>query len=239
MSEMPRLETGILLIDVDRKFCELMSNYLRLHAFDIQCAHSGRSGLDALRAGGFALVLLDIFLPDINGIEVLRRLRAECETPVVILSAHNEEADRIATLEMGADDYVPKTFSSRELLARIRAVLRRRAATGGGERRPSSGQDILRVRGLELRDSTKEVFLDGEPVNLTTAEFQLLFTMAAEPGRIFTREHLMVCSVERDYDKSDRSIDVRIASLRHKLGDSSHTPRYIRTWRGLGYSVIK
>lgn len=239
MSEARREETEILLIDDDLKFCDLMGNYLKLHAFDICCAHDGHSGLDALREGSFALVLLDIFLPDINGIEVLRRLRAESDVPVVILSAHNEEADRIATLEMGADDYVPKTFSSRELLARIRAVLRRRVAPGDRGRRSVSGEDVLRVRELELHDSTKEVFLNGEAVNLTTAEFQLLFTLAAEPGRIFTREHLMACSVERDYDKSDRSIDVRIASLRHKLGDSSHTPRYIRTWRGLGYSVIK
>ena len=158
----------ILLIDDDPEFCSLLNDYLELNSISLTCAHDGQSGLDILDRRAFDLILLDMFLPDINGLDVLRRIRRKQSPPVVMLSAHNEETDRIIALEIGADDYVPKAFSSRELLARIRAVLRRCAPEQeSAPPEKTDGRDILRVRDLTVNNHTKEAFLHGEPLNLT------------------------------------------------------------------------
>ena len=214
--------------------------YLELNSISLTCAHDGQSGLDILDRRAFDLILLDMFLPDINGLDVLRRIRRMQSPPVVMLSAHNEETDRIIALEIGADDYVPKAFSSRELLARIRAVLRRCAPeqeSAPPEKR--DGRDILRVRDLTVNNHTKEAFLHGEPLNLTVSEFQILFTLISEPGSVFSREDLLRITAERDFNKYDRSIDVHISSLRRKLREDTGSPQYIRTLRGVGYSLIR
>ena len=200
----------------------------------------GQSGLDILDRRAFDLILLDMFLPDINGLDVLRRIRRMQSPPVVMLSAHNEETDRIIALEIGADDYVPKAFSSRELLARIRAVLRRCAPDQeSAPPEKTDGRDILRVRDLTVNNHTKEAFLHGEPLNLTVSEFQILFTLISEPGSVFSREDLLRITAERDFNKYDRSIDVHISSLRRKLREDTGSPQYIRTLRGVGYSLIR
>ena len=230
----------VLLIDDDSEFCELMTDYLDVHSFAVSSVHTGTAGIEAARRQEYDVILLDMLLPDISGIEVLRHLRTETRAPVVILSAHNEETDRIVTLELGADDYVPKAFSSRELLARIRAVLRRCAPEQeSAPPEKTDGRDILRVRDLTVNNHTKEAFLHGEPLNLTVSEFQILFTLISEPGSVFSREDLLRITAERDFNKYDRSIDVHISSLRRKLREDTGSPQYIRTLRGVGYSLIR
>ena len=230
----------ILLIDDDPDFCSLLNDYLELNSISLTCAHDGQSGLDILDRRAFDLILLDMFLPDINGLDVLRRIRRMQSPPVVMLSAHNEETDRIIALEIGADDYVPKAFSSRELLARIRAVLRRCAPEQeSAPPEKTDGRDILRVHDLTVNNHTKEAFLHGEPLNLTVSEFQILFTLISEPGSVFSREDLLRITAERDFNKYDRSIDVHISSLRRKLREDTGSPQYIRTLRGVGYSLIR
>ena len=225
----------ILLIDDDPEFCSLLNDYLELNSISLTCAHDGQSGLDILDRRAFDLILLDI-----NGLDVLRRIRRMQSPPVVMLSAHNEETDRIIALEIGADDYVPKAFSSRELLARIRAVLRRCAPEQeSAPPEKTDGRDILRVRDLTVNNHTKEAFLHGEPLNLTVSEFQILFTLISEPGSVFSREDLLRITAERDFNKYDRSIDVHISSLRRKLREDTGSPQYIRTLRGVGYSLIR
>ena len=215
----------ILLIDDDPEFCSLLNDYLELNSISLTCAHDGQSGLDILDRRAFDLILLDMFLPDINGLDVLRRIRRMQSPPVVMLSAHNEETDRIIALEIGADDYVPKAFSSRELLARIRAVLRRCAPEQeSAPPEKTDGRDILRVRDLTVNNHTKEAFL---------------FTLISEPGSVFSREDLLRITAERDFNKYDRSIDVHISSLRRKLREDTGSPQYIRTLRGVGYSLIR
>ena len=230
----------ILLIDDDPEFCSLLNDYLELNSISLTCAHDGQSGLDILDRRAFDLILLDMFLPDINGLDVLRRIRRMQSPPVVMLSAHNEETDRIIALEIGADDYVPKAFSSRELLARIRAVLRRCAPEQeSAPPEKTDGRDILRVRDLTVNNHTKEAFLHGERPNPTVSEFQILFTLISEPGSVFSREDLLRITAERDFNKYDRSIDVHISSLRRKLREDTGSPQYIRTLRGVGYSLIR
>ena len=228
----------ILLIDDAPEFCSLLNDYLELNSISLTCAHDARHGLEILETQSFDLILLDMFLPDINGLDVLRRIRKRQSPPVVMLSAHNEETDRIIALEIGADDYVPKAFSSRELLARIRAVLRRCAPEQEKQNR-SDGGEIIRVRELTVNNHTKEAFFYGQPLNLTVSEFQILFTLISDPGSVFSREDLLRVTAERDFNKYDRSIDVHISSLRRKLHEDSGSPQYIRTLRGIGYSLIR
>ena len=187
----------VLLIDDDSEFCELMTDYLDVHSFAVSSVHTGTAGIEAARRQEYDVILLDMLLPDISGIEVLRHLRTETRAPVVILSAHNEETDRIVTLELGADDYVPKTFSARELLARIRVVLRRMENAGLPE--GSDRQDgMLCMHGLCMNPQTLKVTLNNEPLDLTSMEFQLLYHLArgragSSPARICS-----TCSPKRN-----------------------------------------
>lgn len=228
----------ILLIDDDREFCELMTDYLDVHSFAVTSAHTGMTGIETARQREFDAILLDMLLPDISGIEVLRHLRMETRVPVVILSAHNEETDRIVTLELGADDYVPKSYSARELLARIRAVMRRVEHPQSPE--SQDRQDgLLCLNGLSMNPQTLKVTLNNEPLELTSMEFLLLYHLARGAGRIFSREDLLNLFTDKEWNKFDRCVDVHISSLRKKLGDNSRCPSYLKTVRGLGYMFIK
>ena len=227
----------ILLIDDDPEFCSLLNDYLELNSISLTCAHDGQSGLDILDRRAFDLILLDMFLPDINGLDVLRRIRRMQSPPVVMLSAHNEETDRIIALEIGADDYVPKAFSPRELLARVRAVLRR-AQPVQAERKEPEEDGVVRVRGLWMDRKSMKARMDGVPMDLTALEFRILFGMAAHPGRVFTRENLLELAVGREFSRYDRSVDMHISTLRRKLGDDPHNPAYLKTIRGMGYTLL-
>jgi DNA-binding response OmpR family regulator len=180
-------------------------------------------------------VILDVMLPGMDGLEVLRRIRVSSQVPVLMLTARGEETDRIVGLEVGADDYLPKTFSTRELLARLRSVTRR--AYRAPAIQALSDDDIVLGK-LRIVPSAHSAFLEGASLPLTPVEFDLLLTLARSPGRVKTRDQLLEEIRDRDYEVFDRSIDVHISALRKKLGDDAKSPRFIRTFRSAGYMLI-
>lgn len=228
----------VLLIDDDEKLGALMRDYLAPYGFETTIALGGEAGITVFQSRIFDAVLLDMMLPDIDGLEVLKRLRRDSPVPVIILSAQVEETVRIVSLEAGADDYVPKTFSPRELLARLRAVIRRTRGTARGESGEGERESVS-VRGLVLDNISMEARLDGRLLDLTPLEFRMLFGMAAHPGRVFSRENLLSMVADRDFSSFDRSVDMHISSLRRKLGDDPHCPSYIKTVRGTGYLLMR
>jgi len=228
--------TRVLVIDDDKKLCRLIGDYLEPLGYDIAAVHTGPDGVERATAEPWHAVILDLMLPGLDGFEVLKRIRARCDVPVLMLTARGEEADRIVGLEIGADDYLPKTFSTRELLARLRAVTRRsvrKASATDGDR-----ESELVVGRLRVNPNSRTAVLGDQPLALTPVEFDLLASLARARGRVKTREALLEEIRERDYDVFDRSIDVHISGLRKKLGDDPKTPRYIRTLRSAGYMLI-
>ncbi len=224
----------LLLIDDDAEYCQLVRDYMELQNLSLEYCNTGGEGISAVQRG-FDLVLLDMMLPDIPGVEVLRRIRESCGIPVIILSAHNDETDRIVTLELGADDYVPKSFSSRELLARVRAVLRR-----AFQNKPVSNEDdIIILHGIKINPRMMRVSCGEKEVEFTFVEFQILHAMMREPGRIFSREALLNLFSDKEWSKFDRSVDVHISSLRKKLSDITSGQSPIRTVRGIGYTFTR
>ena len=227
----------VLLIDDDLKLCRLIASYLQPLGYSVEAEHTGLSGLRRLQSDLFDVVLLDVMLPGLGGFEVLRELRKTSHVPVLMLTALGEEADRIVGLEMGADDYLPKTFSTRELLARLRAVLRRSALTSRA-RQPAQAAPIA-IGDLLIDTEAHAVSLAGAPLVLTPVEYELLVALARCAGRVRTREQLLLEAADREFEAFDRAIDVHISSLRRKLGDDARTPRFIETIRGAGYRMLK
>ena len=223
----------VLVIDDDRKLCRLIREYLEPLGYTVQSAHTGQDGLDYATAESWHAVLLDVMLPGLDGFEVLKGIRRKSDVPVLMLTARGDEADRIVGLEIGADDYLPKTFSTRELLARLRAVTRRTT------RAPSedSAEEVV-VGPLRINVSAHTAVLGDKPLTLTAVEFDLLTSLARSRGRVKTREQLLEEVRTRDYDVFDRSIDVHIAALRKKLGDDAKEPHFIKTVRAVGYMLI-
>ncbi len=226
----------LLVIDDDRKLCRLIKDYLEPMGYVVESAYTGPEGLEQALEGNYQAVILDVMLPGMDGFEVLKQLRRRSEVPVLMLTARGDEADRIVGLELGADDYLPKTFSSRELLARLRAVMRRtaRPATPG---EADVAPEIV-VGALRVNPASRVVVLGDQPLTLTAIEFDLLVSLARACGRVKTREQLLDEIAERNYDVYDRSIDVHISALRKKLGDDLKTPRFIKTIRSVGYMLI-
>lgn len=223
----------ILLVDDDLKFCRLISDYLGRYGYELTCCHDGLSGLQMAVGQSFDAVILDVMMPALDGYEVLRRLREQSQIPVLMLTALGDETDRIVGLEIGADDYLPKTFSPRELLARLRAVLRR-------SRPPESGtRTEIKVGGLVFDLLAREVTLNNELLLLTPVEYDLLVLLAQAKGRVKTREQMLNEIRDRNYDIFDRSIDVHISALRRKMQDDPKNPRYIKTVRAAGYMLIE
>ncbi len=219
----------ILLVDDDTELCTLLDQYLRGQGFDVQAAHTGPDGLEAALEPSVDLVVLDVMLPGFDGLEVLRRLRAKSHVPVLMLTARGEDIDRIVGLEIGADDYLPKPFNPRELLARIRAILRR----GEAAARP---QGVLRVQDVELDPGARKVTRQGVPIELTTLEFDILEQLMKSAGRVLSRDQLMDALYERPATPFDRSIDMHISHLRRKLEAPQFGDRpLIKTIRGVGY----
>jgi two-component system response regulator CpxR len=219
----------ILVIDDDVELCSLVSEYLRPEGFQVESAHDGNSGLNRALSGDHLLVVLDVMLPRLNGFDVLRKLRDSSRIPVLLLTARGEDVDRIVGLEIGADDYLPKPFNPRELVARIRAILRR--ARGKGE---TPVPEAIRVGDVELDPATRAVLHRGKPVDLTSVEFGLLQVLLREAGRVVTREALVDEVLGRKFSPFDRSIDMHVSKVRKKLGDSG-SEDYIKTIRGAGY----
>jgi DNA-binding response OmpR family regulator len=232
----PNSAVRILMIDDDRDLCQLIRDYLEPLGYEVAAAYNGPDGLERACNESWAAVILDVMLPGLNGFELLKRLRAKTNVPVLMLTARGEEADRIAGLEVGADDYLPKTFSSRELLARLRAVIRR-AATAPAKAGEKPEPEIV-VGPLHLAPGQRLAVLGDKNLDLTALEFDLLVCLARARGRVKSREELVEAAAERHYDVYDRSVDVHIWSLRKKLGDDPKNPRFIRTYRSVGYMLI-
>jgi two-component system response regulator CpxR len=220
----------ILLVDDDVQLCKLVAERLATEGFTMDTVHNGSRGLECALSMDYALVVLDLMLPGMGGLEVLRRLRKVSPVPVLILTARGEDSDRILGLEMGADDYVPKPFNPRELIARIRAILRRTS-------RAEASAGPLVVGDLRIDPAVREVWLEDAPLNLTSAEFTLLEVFMNEPGRILSREQLTEAVLGRKPGPFDRVIDVHVSNLRRKLGVAQGGQR-IKAVRGSGYLFV-
>ncbi|MDO8540126.1 MAG: response regulator transcription factor [Opitutaceae bacterium] len=238
MAESTDGRTRLLMIDDDRKLCRLVATYLAPLGFDVTAVHTGPEGVERATAGDAAwhAVILDVMLPGMDGFEVLKKIRARSNVPVLMLTARGDETDRIVGLEVGADDYLPKTFSTRELLARLRAVLRRSAMTPSSPDMAPPAE--LLVGPLRINLDARSAVLGTVPLVLTPVEFDLLASLAKARGRVKTREALLDECRDRNYDVFDRSIDVHVSSLRKKLGDDPKEPRFIRTVRSAGYMMV-
>jgi DNA-binding response OmpR family regulator len=223
----------VLLIEDDEHLSSMLSEYLGTRGYTVTTRATATDGLKLLRQGGFAALVLDIMLPDLDGFEVCRRVRAESDIPILMLTARGDEMDRIVGLELGSDDYLPKPFNPRELLARLRAILRRRGPAGMARTAP------LRFGRLEIDRDARVVRVDGMERSLTSYQFELLCVLAMHAGRVMSREALMDHVRGEELEAFDRSIDVHIARIRAALEDDPRHPRRIITVRGAGYVFAK
>lgn len=223
----------ILVVDDEPHIVELVRYNLVQEGYDVATAGDGEAALTKVRTERPDLIILDIMLPGVDGLEVCRRLRAESSVPIIMLTAKGGEMDRVVGLEIGADDYVAKPFSPRELVARVRAVLRRRVR----EISPSS-QEPIRAGDLHLNPATHEVMLGGRPVELTAREFELLRLLMRHPNRVFTRDFLLEHLWGVDFYGSTRTVDMHVSRLREKIEDDPSRPTYIQTVRGVGYKLL-
>lgn len=217
----------LLIIDDDTRLSAMLRDYLSDAGFVVRAADTGQAGLAQLARDGADAVILDVMLPDIDGFEVLRRLRASSDVPVLMLTAKGDETDRIVGLEIGADDYLPKPFSPRELLARIRAILRRRTTPAAA--------GTLHFGRLEIDPGARQARLDGQPCDITGHQFDILLALATSSGRILSREQLLDRVHGAGADALDRSVDVHISRIRAAIEDDPRHPRRILTIRGVGY----
>jgi DNA-binding response OmpR family regulator len=222
----------VLLIEDDAKLASLTKEYLENHQAVVTLSMNGANGLKEALRTRYDVVLLDLMLPGMEGIEVCQKLRARSDVPIIMITAKGEEADRVLGLEIGADDYVPKPFSPRELLARIRAILRRTRGQSGPKNR------ALTVGDLSIDPTAARAEIGGEALALTSYEFALLYALVERAGRVLSREQLMELAHGNAEDAFDRSVDVHISRLRKKLGDDPNRPGRIRTVRGVGYQYL-
>jgi two-component system phosphate regulon response regulator OmpR len=221
----------ILLIEDDKRLAEMVSNYLGEAGFATAVAHNGTSGIALHDREPFDILVLDLMLPDMDGLDVCRRIRETSQTPILMLTARGDAMDRVVGLEMGADDYLPKPFEPRELLARLRALLRRAKS----ERKP----DVLRFGRLEIDAGGRQIRLDGEERPLTGYQFALLLALAQNAGRVLTRDALMTLLKNEALEAFDRSIDVHVSRIRAAIEDDPKKPKRVITVRGAGYVFAK
>jgi two-component system response regulator CpxR len=222
----------ILIVDDDVELCALVKEYLSAEEFQVDAVHSGNQGLERALSGDYGLVVLDVMLPGKNGLDVLREVRQHSQLPVLILTARGEDVDRIVGLEIGADDYLPKPFNPRELLARIRAILRRIGAAG------EQGSPVS-VGDVELDPATRMVRKAGAPVELTSVEFSLLEALLRAAGQVVTRERLVNEVLGRKFMPYDRSVDMHVSKIRKKLGEQPDGSERIKAVRGVGYIYVR
>ncbi|MEZ4532331.1 MAG: response regulator transcription factor [Thermomicrobiales bacterium] len=220
--------TAILIVEDDREIAQLVRDYLDRAGYSTSVAQDGDAALIAARNGRPDLIVLDLGLPKRDGLDVIREIRTFARMPIVILTARGEETDRIVGLELGADDYIVKPFSPREVVARVRAVLRRTSA-------PEDDVHVLRRGAMEIDVPRMRVSVDGAPVELTATEFQLLATMARRPGQVFTRGQLLDAVRGDAFEGYERAIDAHIKNIRRKVEPDSAKPTYIQTVYGVGY----
>jgi two-component system response regulator CpxR len=219
--------TPLLIVDDDAELCALLAEFLAREGFSVVSEHDGQKGLELALEGDFALVVLDLMLPSLDGFAVMKQLRARSRVPVLMLTARGEDVDRIVGLELGADDYLAKPFNPRELVARIRAILRRAQA-------PSKGR--LQINGVTIDPGARSVICDGQEIEMTTLEFDILEVLLRAAGRVVSRDALMESMYNRKATPFDRSIDMHVSHLRRKL-ESDRT--LIKTVRGVGYQFCR
>jgi DNA-binding response OmpR family regulator len=219
----------ILIVDDEPKITRLVRDYLERSGFAVVTARDGREAVMRARTDRPDLIVLDLGLPDLDGLDVTRQLRRDSQVPIIMLTARDDEADQVAGLELGADDYVTKPFSPRELVARVRAVLRRQAGEVGGE--------VLRAGDLELDVPKMRAEVSGRAIDLTTTEFQLLAALGRQPGRIFTRGQLLDAIHGVAFESYERAIDAHVKNIRRKLEPDPRRPRYLLTVYGVGYRL--
>ena len=226
----------VLLVDDDVELVSMLSEYLQQEGFRTHVEYDGEAGAQAALTGNYAIAVLDVMMPRLNGVEALRRIRQESRMPVLMLTARGDDVDRIIGLELGADDYVPKPCSPRELAARIRAILRRMTpldAQAGGDAGP------VQAGALVMWPERREAEWDGEALVLTSTEFNLLELLARSAGHVVSKSDLSERGLGRPLARFDRSIDVHVSSIRHKLGPREDGQSWIRTVRGQGYQLVK
>ncbi|EGZ44097.1 MULTISPECIES: response regulator transcription factor [Neisseria] len=221
----------VLLVDDDALLTELLTEYLTAEGLSVNSVPDGEAGVQEILSGNYDVVVLDSMMPKMNGLEVLKTVRAQSTIPVIMLTAKGDDIDRIIGLEMGADDYVPKPCTPRELLARINAILRRAQSAAEQSTAPNS----ISVSNVTLYPAKRQATIGEEPLELTSTEFNLLEVLMRHAGQVVSKETLSIEALDRKLAKFDRSIDVHISSIRHKLGDAS----LIQTVRGLGYLFVK
>ncbi len=226
--------TRVLLIDDDVELAGLLREYLQQEGFDTSAVHDGESGVAEALSGRYAIVVLDVMLPGLNGVEALRRIRARSRVPVLMLTARGDDVDRIVGLELGADDYVPKPCTPRELVARLRAILRRAdAAASAGAAAP------ILAGALAMWPEKRRAEWRGQPLDLTSTEFNLLAVLAGRAGRVVSKAELSDLGLGRALARFDRSIDVHVSSLRQKIGTLADGRSCIQTVRGQGYQFVE
>ncbi|MFZ2160897.1 MAG: response regulator transcription factor [Sideroxyarcus sp.] len=223
----------ILLIDDDVELVEMIRDYLTREGFEVTMVHDGESGVREALSGHYVIAVIDVMMPGINGIEVLRRVRRESSMPILMLTARGDDTDRIVGLELGADDYVPKPCTARELTARIRAILKRTGNTGNGESR------AIKVGALAVWPEKRKVEQAGRPVELTSTEFGLLEVLVRNAGQVVSKEELSEQALGRPLMRFDRSIDMHMCNIRQKLGEAQDGRSRIQTVIRKGYMLIK
>lgn len=233
----------ILLIDDDVEFTELLTELLSLEGFDMTVTHNGQDGLDKLETAHYDLILLDIMMPVLNGIETLKQLRQKYSLPVLILSAKDDHIDRVLGLELGADDYLPKPFNDRELIARIKALLRRSSSQipqlveSSGTLAENTAK-LFTFAGVELHSGRQQAMYQGKELDLTGTEFALLQMLMRKPGEILSRELLSIEILGKQLTPYDRAIDMHISNLRKKLPERQDNLPWFKTLRGKGYLLV-
>jgi len=237
------MTSSLLMIEDDSRLAQMVVEYLGQSGFEVTHAADGEQGLEQLQLIQPELVILDLMMPGIDGLEVCRRIRAlqgdAARVPVIMLTAKGDPMDRVIGLEIGADDYLPKPFEPRELLARVRAVLRRRGDGGGGNASVSRTTPVLRFGSLDIDRDARTVQVAGQLCELTSYQFDLLVAMAERAGRVLTRDQIMEAVRGRELEAFDRSIDVHIGRIRNAIEADSKDPKRILTVRGVGYVFAK
>jgi DNA-binding response OmpR family regulator len=236
---------SILIVDDEPQIVEVLERYLLDEGFVVEKAHDGISAVEAFGASRPNLVILDLKLPDMSGLDAFHQMRAAADTPIIMLTSRSDEMDRVIGLELGADDYITKPFSPREVVARVKSVLRRSTQNAAHSDRPSTDGAVpassqpITVGGLEIDPDDHEVYVDGREIALTPTEFRILEVLAHQPGRTFTRAQLLEKAKAENLDVFDRTLDRHIANLRHKIEPEPGKPKYILTVFGVGYKIAK
>jgi DNA-binding response OmpR family regulator len=232
----PAGNSRVLIIDDDRAFCGLIRDYLAAFGYSVAAAYTGPAGVEQALAEPWRAVILDVMLPGLDGFEVLKKIRRQSDVPVLMLTARSDEMDQIAGLEIGADDYLPKGSSTRQLLARLHAITRRATLTPTQASTEPSAEILIAE--LRINPEARTAALGTQPLTLTAGEFEMLLSLARAKGRVKTRDALLSEVRDREWEVFDRAIDVQISALRRKLGDDPKAPRFIRTVRSVGYMLI-